>query len=51
MLIVEISDKVFLDGYIDLIKIFKVIFIDVFEKGDCWFDIGDMLCDIGFGYV
>ncbi|MGB3621140.1 long-chain-acyl-CoA synthetase [Ketobacter sp. MCCC 1A13808] len=51
LLIAEISDKAPLDGYTDPTKTSKVILTDVFEKGDRWFDTGDMLRDIGFGHA
>lgn len=51
LLIAEISDKAPLDGYTDPEKTRKVILTDVFEKGDRWFNTGDMLRDIGFGHA
>lgn len=51
LLIAEISDKAPLDGYTDPEKTKKVILTDVFEKGDRWFNTGDMLRDIGFGHA
>ncbi len=51
LLIAEIGDKSPLDGYTDPEKTKKVILTDVFEKGDRWFNTGDMLRDIGFGHV
>lgn len=51
LLISEISVKWLFDGYIDLVKSEVVIFCDVFKKGDVWFNIGDLMCDIGFKYI
>ena len=51
LLIAEINDKAPLDGYTDPEKTKKVIFTDVFSKGDRWFNTGDMLRDIGFGHT
>lgn len=39
------------DGYIDFEKNKLVIFKDVFKFGDVYFNIGDLVCDIGFCYV
>lgn len=50
LLIAEIGDRSPLDGYTDPEKTKKVILTDVFEKGDRWFNTGDMLRDIGFGH-
>lgn len=50
LLVAKIDDKAPLDGYTDPEKTKKVILTDVFEKGDRWFDTGDMLRDIGFGH-
>jgi len=51
LLIAEISDKAPLDGYTDPEKTKKVVLTDVFQKGDRWFNTGDMLRDIGFGHT
>ena len=51
LLIAEINDKAPLDGYTDPEKTKKVILTDVFQKGDRWFNTGDMLRDIGFGHA
>ncbi len=51
LLIAEINDKAPLDGYTDPEKTKKVVLTDVFEKGDRWFNTGDMLRDIGFGHT
>ncbi len=51
LLLAKIDDKSPLDGYTDPEKTKKVIFQDVFEKGDRYFNTGDLLRDIGFGHV
>ncbi|NBF03878.1 long-chain-acyl-CoA synthetase [Pseudomonas sp. Fl5BN2] len=51
LLLAKIDDKAPLDGYTDPEKNLKVILTDVFEKGDCYFNTGDLLRDIGFGHV
>lgn len=50
LLIAKIDDKAPLDGYTDPEKTKKVILHDVFEKGDRWFNTGDLLRNIGFGH-
>ena len=51
LLLAKIDEKAPLDGYTDPEKNQKVILCDVFEKGDRYFDTGDLLRDIGFGHV
>jgi len=51
LLISRIEDKSPLDGYTDPEKTKAVIFTDVFEKGDRWFNTGDMMRSIGFGHL
>ncbi|MDB6143579.1 MAG: long-chain-acyl-CoA synthetase [Pseudomonas sp.] len=51
LLLAKIDDKAPLDGYTDPEKNQKVILCDVFEKGDRYFNSGDLLRDIGFGHV
>lgn len=51
LLLAKIDDKAPLDGYTDPEKNLKVILKDVFEKGDSYFNTGDLLRDIGFGHV
>lgn len=50
LLISRITDRSPLDGYTDPEKTKKVIFQDVFKKGDRWFNTGDILRNIGFGH-
>lgn len=51
LLLAKIDDKAPLDGYTEPEKNHKVILCDVFEKGDRYFNTGDLLRDIGFGHA
>ena len=51
LLIGEITDETPFDGYTDPEKTEKAILRDVFEKGDAWFNTGDMMRDIGFRHA
>ncbi len=51
LLIGEITDETPFDGYTDKEKTEKAILRDVFEKGDAWFNTGDMMRDIGFRHA
>jgi citronellyl-CoA synthetase len=51
LLLGEISDETPFVGYTDEEETEKKIFRDVFEKGDAWFDTGDLLRDIGFKHA
>jgi citronellyl-CoA synthetase len=51
LLIGHISDKTPFDGYTDKQATEKKIVRDAFEKGDTWFDTGDLLRDIGFKHA
>ena len=51
LLLARIDDKAPLDGYTDPQKTAKVVFHDVFKKGDCYFNTGDLLRNIGFGHA
>lgn len=44
----EISDQMPFAGYTDKESTEKKIFRNVFEKGDMWFNTGDIMRDIGF---
>jgi citronellyl-CoA synthetase len=50
LLLAKIDDKAPLDGYTDPQKTQKVVLHDVFEKGDRYFNTGDLLRNIGFGH-
>ncbi|MFC6338399.1 long-chain-acyl-CoA synthetase [Pseudomonas sp. CCM 7891] len=51
LLLARIDDKAPFDGYTDPEKNRKVILSDVFEKGDRYFNTGDLLRSIGFGHA
>jgi len=51
LLLAKIDDKAPLDGYTDPAKTEKVVLQDVFEKGDRYFNTGDLLRKIGFGHA
>jgi len=51
LLIGEITDKTPFHGYTDAEKTQKSILTDVFQKGDAWFDSGDLMRDIGFKHA
>ncbi|MGQ0699089.1 MAG: long-chain-acyl-CoA synthetase [Panacagrimonas sp.] len=51
LLITEVSDKSPFDGYTDDKASQKKLFRDVFERGDCWFNSGDLVRDQGFRHI
>ena len=51
LLLAKIDDKAPLDGYTDPQKTENVVLHDVFEKGDRYFNTGDLLRNIGFGHA
>ncbi|WP_460163564.1 long-chain-acyl-CoA synthetase [Pseudomonas sp. S2_F03] len=51
LLLARIDDKAPLDGYTDPKKTEKVVLHDVFQKGDRFFNTGDLLRNIGFGHA
>ncbi|WP_223544206.1 long-chain-acyl-CoA synthetase [Pseudomonas sp. A-B-19] len=51
LLLAKIDDKAPLDGYTDPQKTARVVLQDVFEKGDRYFNTGDLLRNIGFGHA
>ncbi|MDQ0741424.1 long-chain-acyl-CoA synthetase [Pseudomonas sp. W4I3] len=51
VLLARIDDKSPFDGYTDPQKNRKVVLTDVFEKGDRYFNTGDLLRSIGFGHA
>ncbi|KAF1030337.1 MAG: Long-chain-fatty-acid--CoA ligase FadD17 [Pseudomonas sp.] len=51
LLLARIDEKAPFDGYTDPEKNRKVILTDVFEKGDRYFNTGDLLRSIGFGHA
>ncbi|QXH60399.1 long-chain-acyl-CoA synthetase [Pseudomonas azerbaijanorientalis] len=51
LLLAKIDDKAPLDGYTDPQKTARVVLEDVFQKGDRYFNTGDLLRSIGFGHA
>jgi len=51
LLLARIDEKSPFDGYTDQEKNRKVVLTDVFEKGDRYFNTGDLLRSIGFGHA
>ncbi|MCP4754867.1 MAG: long-chain-acyl-CoA synthetase [Proteobacteria bacterium] len=49
--IAEITDKTPFVGYTDKGQTSKKILKDVFEKGDIWFDSGDLIRDVGYRHA
>lgn len=51
VLLARIDEKSPFDGYTDPQKNRKVVLTDVFEKGDRYFNTGDLVRSIGFGHA
>ncbi len=51
LLITEVSDRTPFDGYTDEKASAKKLFADVFEKGDRWFNSGDLVRDQGYRHI
>jgi acyl-CoA synthetase (AMP-forming)/AMP-acid ligase II len=51
LLIAEVSDKAPFDGYTDAKASEKKLLHDVFASGDCWFDTGDLVRDMGLRHI
>jgi len=51
LLITEVNDKQPFEGYTDAEASQKKLFRDVFKKGDCWFNSGDLVLNQGFKHV
>jgi len=51
LLIAEVSDKAPFDGYTDPEASEKKLFRNVFKQGDCWFNSGDLVRDIGLRHI
>lgn len=51
LLLAKIDEKSPFDGYTDPQKNRKVVISDVFEKGDRYFNTGDLVRSIGFGHA
>jgi citronellyl-CoA synthetase len=51
LLISKVSARYAFDGYTDPAANEKKLLRDVFEPGDCWFNSGDLLRDLGFRHA
>jgi acyl-CoA synthetase (AMP-forming)/AMP-acid ligase II len=51
LLIFEVSDRFPFDGYTNKEASEKKLMRDVFKKGDCWFNTGDLVRKLGFGHI
>jgi acyl-CoA synthetase (AMP-forming)/AMP-acid ligase II len=51
LLICEVTDKAPFDGYTDEQASQAKLLRDVFKKGDCWFNTGDLVRDQGFRHI
>jgi len=51
LIIAQITDSTPFVGYTDREQTNKKILKDVFEKGDLWFDTGDLIRDIGYRHA
>ena len=51
LLLGEVSERYAFDGYTDKAASEKKLFRDVFQKGDVWFNSGDLLRDQGFRHA
>ena len=51
LLIAEVSDRAPFDGYTDPEASEKKLLRDVFAEGDCWFNTGDLVRDIGMRHI
>jgi acyl-CoA synthetase (AMP-forming)/AMP-acid ligase II len=51
LLITEVTESAPFDGYTDRQASEKKLFHDVFKKGDCWFNTGDLVRDQGLWHI
>ncbi len=51
LMIMEVSENTPYDGYTDKEASEKKLFRDVFKKGDCWFNSGDLIKKLGAGHI
>lgn len=51
LLLTEVNDKAPFDGYTDRRATEAKLLRDVFKRGDCWFNTGDLVRDQGFRHV
>ncbi len=51
LLIAEVNNKSPFDGYTEAAASEKKLLRDVFATGDCWFDTGDLVRDLGLRHI
>ncbi len=51
LLIAEVTDKAPFDGYTESAASEAKLLRNVFSKGDCWFDTGDLVRDQGYRHI
>lgn len=51
LVITRVSDRFKFEGYTDARASERKLFRDVFKRGDCWYNSGDLMRDIGFGHL
>ena len=51
LLVGEVTERYRFDGYTDAAQSEKKLLRDLFEPGDCWFDSGDLLRDLGWWHA
>lgn len=51
LMIMQVTDATPYDGYTDAEASEKKLFRDVFKKGDCWFNSGDLIKKLGAGHI
>ncbi|MBZ0234392.1 MAG: long-chain-acyl-CoA synthetase [Deltaproteobacteria bacterium] len=51
LLIGQVNERYVFDGYTDKAASEKKLLRDVFDDGDCWFNSGDLLRDLGFRHA
>ena len=51
LLLTEVTERFNFEGYTDSAASEKKLYRDVFKRGDCWFDTGDLVRDQGFKHI
>ena len=51
LLVAKVTDRYRYDGYTDASATEGKLLRDVFRRGDCWFDTGDLLRKVGWGHA
>jgi citronellyl-CoA synthetase len=51
LLLAQVDSELFFGGYTNAMESEKKIRRNVFEEGDAWFDFGDLLRDVGHGFL